>query len=38
MPVIYDGARVELAYKPDFVIKGELIVELKTVSQLLPHS
>ena len=36
MPVIYDGVRIDLAYKPDFVINGELIVELKTVSQLLP--
>ncbi|MDP9178485.1 MAG: GxxExxY protein [Gemmatimonadota bacterium] len=36
MPIIYDGVRVELGYKPDLIIDGELIVELKTVSQLLP--
>ncbi len=36
MPVMYDGVRIELGYKPDFVIDGELIVGLKTVSQLLP--
>ena len=36
MPIIYDGMRIELGYKPDFIIEGELIVELKTVSQLLP--
>ncbi len=36
MPVMYDGRRIELGYKPDFVIDGALIVELKTVSQLLP--
>lgn len=36
MPIMYDGIRIELGYKPDFIIEGELIVELKTVSQLLP--
>jgi len=36
MPVMYDGVRIELGYKPDLIIDGELIVELKTVSQLLP--
>jgi GxxExxY protein len=36
MPIVYDGVRFELGYKPDFIIEGELIVELKTVSQLLP--
>ena len=36
MPIIYDGVRFELGYRPDFIIEGELIVELKTVSQLLP--
>ena len=36
MPVIYDGVRIDLGYKPDFIVNSELIVELKTVSQLLP--
>ena len=36
LPVTYKGNRVELGYKPDLIINGELIVELKTVSQLLP--
>ena len=36
MPIMYDGVRIELGYKPDYIIDGELIVELKTVSQLLP--
>ena len=35
MPIIYDGLRIELGYRPDLIIDGELIVELKTVSQLL---
>ena len=36
LPVIYDGVRIELGYKPDLVVDRELIVELKTVSKLLP--
>lgn len=36
MPIMYDGVRIELGYRPDLIIDGELIVELKTVSQLLP--
>jgi GxxExxY protein len=39
LPVTYKGNRVELGYKPDIVVNKELIVELKTVTQLLPiHS
>ena len=36
LPVSYRGRRVEAAYKPDLVINGELIVEIKTVTKLLP--
>jgi GxxExxY protein len=36
LPVSYRGRRVELAYKPDLVIDGELIIEIKTVAKLLP--
>ena len=36
MPIMYDGVRMELGYKPDLIINGELIVELKVVTQLLP--
>ena len=36
LPVTYKGNRVELGYKPDLIISNELIVELKTVPQLLP--
>ncbi len=36
IPVRYRNCRVEVAYKPDIVINRELIVELKTVSKLLP--
>jgi GxxExxY protein len=36
LPITYRGRRVEVAYKPDLVIDGELIVEIKTVPKLLP--
>jgi GxxExxY protein len=32
LPVIYDGHRVELAYRPDLIISEQVIVELKTVT------
>jgi GxxExxY protein len=36
LPVSYRGRRVEVAYTPDLVIDGELIIEIKTVMKLLP--
>lgn len=36
LPAVYDGVRFDEAYKPDLIIDGRLIVELKAVSQLLP--
>ncbi len=36
LPVAYDGVTVDLGFRPDLVINNELIVELKTVKQLLP--
>lgn len=36
LPVTYEGMTVDFGYRPDLVINGELIVELKTVAQLLP--
>jgi GxxExxY protein len=32
LPVIYDGLRVDLAYRPDLIVNDQVIVELKTVS------
>jgi GxxExxY protein len=32
LPVIYDGKRVELAYRPDVIVNDQVIVELKTVT------
>lgn len=36
LPFVYDGVRIDLGYKPDIVVEGKLILELKTVAQLLP--
>jgi GxxExxY protein len=36
LPVVYDGHRVELAYRPDLIVKDRVIVELKTVSAFSP--
>lgn len=36
LPVVYDGYRVELAYRPDLIINDQVIVELKTVTAFAP--
>jgi GxxExxY protein len=36
LPVIYDGHRVEVAYRPDLIVNDRVIVELKTVTAFLP--
>jgi GxxExxY protein len=36
LPIIYDGEAIDHAYVPDLIIDGRLIVEIKTVKQLLP--
>jgi len=36
LPVVYDGRRVEVAYRPDVIVNNEVIVELKTVSAFSP--
>lgn len=35
-PLIYEGVRIEVAYRLDLIVNNELIIELKTVTQLLP--
>ena len=35
-PVMYDGVQVKVAFRPDFVIENKVIVELKTVTNILP--
>jgi GxxExxY protein len=36
LPVMYDGHRVELAYRPDLIVSDQVIVELKTVTAFAP--
>jgi GxxExxY protein len=36
LPVIYDGHRVELAYRPDLIVNDRVIIELKTVTAFSP--
>jgi GxxExxY protein len=36
LPVVYDGVRVELAYRIDLLVNGAVVVEVKAVSNLLP--
>jgi GxxExxY protein len=36
LPLIYEGVRIEQAYRLDLIVNDELVIELKTVSQLLP--
>lgn len=36
LPIIYEEVRVDVGYRPDLIVNNELMVELKTVTQLLP--
>lgn len=36
LPATYDGVQVDLGYVPDLIVDGRLIIEIKTVIQLLP--
>ena len=36
MPVEYDGEIVDLGFRPDLSVNGEVIVEVKTVQKLAP--
>ena len=39
MPVVYDGIRLDLAFRADMVVEGRVILELKSVEALAPvHS
>ena len=39
MPVIYDGIRLDLAFRADIVVESQVIIELKSVEALAPvHS
>jgi GxxExxY protein len=36
IPVFYDGVKLEVSYKADFVVEDKIIVELKAVETILP--
>ena len=36
LPISYKGVTLDCGYRVDFLIEGELIVELKTVERILP--
>ena len=36
LPVVYDGIKIDLGYRVDLLVEGSVVVELKTVSKLLP--
>lgn len=36
LPATYDGVTFDLGYRPDIIVNGEAIVEVKAVASLLP--
>jgi GxxExxY protein len=36
LPVIYDGIRFDRAFRADFIVEGDLIVEVKAIEHILP--
>ncbi len=36
LPVIYDGVQIDMGFRPDLVVEGRVIVEIKTVKKTLP--
>ena len=36
LPVVYDGIQMDLGFRPDLIVEGRVIVEIKTVRQTLP--
>ena len=36
LPVVYEGVEVKLGYRPDLIVEDKVIVELKTVTAILP--
>ena len=36
MPLLYKGVKLDCGYRLDFIIEGELILELKAVTEVLP--
>lgn len=36
LPVVYDGVRIDVGYRIDLLVEDSVVVELKTVSKLVP--
>lgn len=36
LPLVYDGVRLDIGYKLDWLINDSVIIELKSVEKLLP--
>ena len=36
MPIVYDGARIDIGYRLDLLVEEQVIVELKAVAKVLP--
>ena len=36
IPVVYKGIKIDCGYRVDFLIENQIVVELKSVSQVLP--
>ena len=36
LPVMYDGLRMDLGFRPDLIVEDRVIVEIKTVRKTLP--
>ena len=36
LPVTYDGMRIDLGYRVDFLVESKVIVEVKAVETILP--
>ena len=36
MPLLYKGVKLDCSYRLDFIVEGQLIIELKAVTELLP--
>ena len=36
MPLVYKGVRIDCSYRADLIVAEELVIEVKSIDQLLP--
>ena len=36
LPIVYDNVQLDCSYRVDFIVDGQLLIELKSVEKLLP--